>query len=647
MKSVEQNESIKQKPEKKQNRLRRIAHLLSSCLNSCNKIYPNDTSMETQTHLINNKNIQNTNLDTRQIIINLKTNQQDESKLEKLQWGEINQNFIKPFLLENKFLFDIDGNNLIIKNQDLSFVKSIFEKLVSPTKKVFVCEQQESGDIQVKCLTSYEKKLYILNASVGGLSWGIEDQEVIYKLITLNSLKHSINNDSLIIHNSKYEKIKSLFEKTFSEDGYFTCSQQENGDIHVTKNLITAKKTASNFVDASTKEIPDIHFQSFNSVSQKVKDYISNPNLKIRLVVDRGRRGQGHQAAAITAINRLYELGFQGKLEVLTTDVIKGKEKFLGLLSGLNQDLNKSLDFKKNTIPLTPNITLKTARYDIALEGAVLDCDTYESLDPVDLVYFPANDISLKSALLTQFRAEKAIMTTPSHFFAVNFDSVIGAEVKYSRLLNKTGILFNTPQLKEPFPNPILKIIEYSKGQNKKFDYINLYGAETKKGVTQTIVSSIENSVEKKPLVVFIHKHGSNPNKITKKMNQSDFLELLNKDAPIPDFCVVELEQMPKDCFDIICANSSLLLSESSNAYQLSLSHGLPFIHCLSHGFSISKIPEEIELPKHLRDFEEKYLKVQKSFETGETIESSILNDVMSKIMDKNHEALQYFDSFF
>ena len=35
-------------------------------------------------------------------------------------------------------------------------------------------------------------------------------------------------------------------------------------------------------------------------------------------------------------------------------------------------------------------------------------------------------------------------------------------------------------------------------------------------------------------------------------MNQAEFLDLLKSEGQVPD-CVVELEPMPKDCFDVVC----------------------------------------------------------------------------------------------
>ena len=78
-----------------------------------------------------------------------------------------------------------------------------------------------------------------------------------------------------------------------------------------------------------------------------------------------------------------------------------------------------------------------------------MDCETLASLKQVDLVIFPANDIFAKSELLSQFKAQKGMMTTPTDFFCVDHDTAIGDDnIKSSKELNERGILFATPTLK-------------------------------------------------------------------------------------------------------------------------------------------------------------------------------------------------------
>ena len=130
-------------------------------------------------------------------------------------------------------------------------------------------------------------------------------------------------------------------------------------------------------------------------------------------------------------------------------------------------------------------------------------------------------------------------------------------------------------------------------------------------------------------------------------MKQEELLNLISNNQPLPNFCVVELDKLPKECFDFICANSDLLVAESSNTLQLALDSSRPFIPALSRAFFRNvKISDEIRLSQDIRQFERYYLELQDFFQlSNSNIDQETASWVLNKIINKDKVALDYFEA--
>ena len=138
------------------------------------------------------------------------------------------------------------------------------------------------------------------SSKLESLPWGDYDRDFVTALINANNLLVDTEGWDLVIKDQELAFVKTVFEgKKTLADNVFVCEKKANGDILV-KKMFNAR------FDREAEKRPKItDFQPFASVDADVTRYISDSNLKVRLVVDRGRRGIGHQTAAVTAINRL------------------------------------------------------------------------------------------------------------------------------------------------------------------------------------------------------------------------------------------------------------------------------------------------------------------------------------------------------